>query len=110
MLSPVAHRLYDRLELWFNPLEVSPANKHTEQQNQYKQNASQNHIVSHEIEIAKCYGNVLKTLGKVKLDNRVNSKWLAIHRSMCLISQRNTSFRNEAFKLKEEQPDEDEYA
>ena len=33
MLSPVAHRLYDRLELWFNPLEVSLANKHTEQQN-----------------------------------------------------------------------------
>ena len=31
MLSPVAHRLYDRLELWFNPLEVSSANKHTEQ-------------------------------------------------------------------------------
>jgi len=24
MLAPVVHKLYDRLELWFNPLEVSP--------------------------------------------------------------------------------------
>lgn len=64
--------------------------------------------MSHEIEIAECYGNVLNTLGKVKLDNRVDWRWLAIHRSMCLISQHNMGFRNEAFELKAEDPDDED--
>ena len=91
MLSPVAHRLYDRLELWFNALEVGPP---TNSRDQY---------MSHG-EIAGHYGNVLNTLGKVELDDRVDWRWLAIHRSICLISQRNRGFRDRAFEVKAQQP------
>jgi hypothetical protein len=61
--------------------------------------------MSHEIEIHSRYGAMLSTLGKVDLDSRVDSRLLAIRRSLCLISKSNEDYRNEALKLK---PDEDD--
>lgn len=61
--------------------------------------------MSHEIEVDLRYGTMLSTLGKVDLDTRVDPRWLAIHRSLCLISKSNEDYRNEALQLK---PDEDD--
>ncbi|KAF9647172.1 hypothetical protein BDM02DRAFT_3188246 [Thelephora ganbajun] len=67
MLAPVAHKLYDRLELWF------------ELQDSYGR--------SHKVKVADRYGNMLGDLGIVWLDPGVDRRWLEIHRSLCLISQ-----------------------
>ena len=64
--------------------------------------------MSHGVKIAQYYGDALRTLGKVQLKDRADPRWLAIHRSICLITQENRGFRDQAFELKADQPDEDE--
>lgn len=62
--------------------------------------------MSHKIEIDSRHGRMLSTLGKVDLDSRVDSRLLAIHRSLCFIYRATKDYRDEGFQLSSDEDDD----